>query len=94
VCRLRVLRARLPAGNTHMAIHSKLALQQRNTPLLIQLRAGLIQKEKEHLPEPLRMQQGRVSGPGTGLFLLLCLSLQCHHGQLIHQRVNPTTTAG
>lgn len=41
-----------------MAIQPKLALGQRNAPLLIQLRAGLRGKEKEQLPSPLGAQDG------------------------------------
>lgn len=74
VCQVRVLRAGFPAGNIHMALHSKLALWQRNAPLLIQLRAGLSGKEKEQLPSPLQSQDGWVAGTEKGLFLHFLLS--------------------
>lgn len=74
VCQVRVLRAGFPAGNIHMAIQSKLALWQRNAPLLIQLRVGLSGKEKEQLLSPLWTQDSRVAGTEKGLFLHFPLS--------------------
>lgn len=74
VCQVRVLRAGFPAGNIHMAIQSKLALWQRNAPLLIQLRAGLSWKEKEELLSRLWTRDGRVAGTEEGLFLHFLMS--------------------
>lgn len=57
-----------------MAIQPKLALWQRNAPLLIQLRAGLSRKEKEQLLSPLGTQDGRVAGTEKSLLLHFLLS--------------------
>lgn len=54
-----------------MAIQPKLALWQRNAPLLIQLRAGLSRKEKEQLLSPLGTQDGWVAGTEKLLHFLL-----------------------
>lgn len=54
-----------------MAIQPKLALWQRNAPLLIQLRAGLSRKEKEQLLPPLGTQGGWVAAAEKLLHFLL-----------------------
>lgn len=83
MCQVRVLRARFPAGNTHMAIQSKPALWQRNAPLLIQLRVGLSGKEKEQLPSPLWAQDARRLEHRKACFCIFFhLLLESPHGQL------------